>query len=452
MSEVSHAGAYWNYIRHRAESHPGETICLRKLHFKNFESEESDDIAQGCSLDFSESSFENCRIENWTMKDVIFRGCRFSKSKFVDCKFAGTSFDFSSTYIESFDDFFYNCEFGSIRPAPEELGRLDFGSCVVENGKRLFGRCSANVSFLSLHESELRISGLEIAIIASSKGEGRATKRVIVRDHGIWLFDVDSIDLSQFYLEGRLKIETLRTPQESCSPRLNVERTNLAAMASAEFRNVNFERADFSEAIVGDSFFINCKWPTASGYNIAWNEELLCSQRHTPNNQTSAWRELEHFYGQLRKNYEKNGSYAEAGHWHYREMEARRNLMNLEFRGSRLSRWFHCDVISLSAWYKRISNYGESQTRPLVWIAAIFLSCAVLYSYCGVKIGDEPATRGISDLLTGAIYSLHVMTLQYGKNATATNPFGYFLSLFQLLLTAIIVPLFLLAVRRKFRR
>jgi hypothetical protein len=217
-------------------------------------------------------------------------------------------------------------------------------------------------------------------------------------------------------------------------------------MKSVRFDNVDLSDTSFFRSSLESVHFVGCEWPHSGGYALI-KDELLFSPSSDP--YFSA--ELLRLYTQLKKNFEEHRNFADAGHWFYREMEARRRVALLNCP----SGWWRevrFRVFALSWWYKVFSRYGESPGRPLYWIAGIFVAFAVAYSFCGIKIGGESPTSGIADILHGAIYSLNVMTLQYGKNATATNPFGHFLSLLQLILTAIVVPLFLLAVRRKFRR
>jgi hypothetical protein len=187
-------------------------------------------------------------------------------------------------------------------------------------------------------------------------------------------------------------------------------------------------------------------------------------------------------YQQLKKNYDDRRDYWTAGDFHYGEMEMKRLSSP---RRNRVLRWLHRNL-GLVAWYKYTSECGESYVRPAVWLAALLVAFALLYPLAGLRSTDraggaalshasaqpagasivsystlpgfllkEPSGRFVGALKFfghSAVTTLGVAFLQRELSYEPGYPWGRLLSWLQLLLTYTLVALFLLAVRRQFRR
>jgi hypothetical protein len=139
-------------------------------------------------------------------------------------------------------------------------------------------------------------------------------------------------------------------------------------------------------------------------------------------------------------------------------------------------RWWH-QWFGLAAWYRRASDYGESWGKPLLWLFAVLVLFAALYPLLGLKPvpGKSPAAKTTSvqvetplpqetDLKywnyerPGRLFrdsvmtSLGVAAFQRDLAYEPSYPWGRLLALLELLLTSTLIALFLLAVRRQFRR
>lgn len=101
-------------------------------------------------------------------------------------------------------------------------------------------------------------------------------------------------------------------------------------------------------------------------------------------------------YQQLKKNYDDKRDYWTAGDYHYGEMEMKRLATP---RKNQFLRWAHRHL-GLVAWYKYASQYGESYGRPPLWLIAALLSFAFLYPFAGLQYNasrDRPqAKRALS--------------------------------------------------------
>ena len=210
-------------------------------------------------------------------------------------------------------------------------------------------------------------------------------------------------------------------------------------------------------------------------------------------------------YQQLKKNYDDRRDYWTAGDFHYGEMEMKRlacpRLTWLSWLKAKLSgrprlsklgewcgklqsnawlltkvRWWH-QHFGLAAWYRRASDYGESWGKPLLWLFAVLVIFAALYPLLGLKpaAGKSPTTKTTSiqvqtpspqetDLRywncehPGRLFwhsvmtSLGIAAFQRDLAFEPSYPWGRLLALLELLLTSTLIALFLLAVRRQFRR
>jgi uncharacterized protein YjbI with pentapeptide repeats len=176
-------------------------------------------------------------------------------------------------------------------------------------------------------------------------------------------------------------------------------------------------------------------------------------------------------YQQLKRNYDNKADYWTAGHFHYGEMEMKRL-----YSGSTIKwvRWLHSNL-GLIAWYKYASSYGESYVRPMIWLAAILLLFTLIYPVAGLSIQSEvkcPAEQTATyshpsgqcshqgNVLQSRIElvghsfmtTLYVAAFQKDLVYKPTYPWGRLFGLLEALLTSTAAALFLLAVRRQFRR
>jgi uncharacterized protein YjbI with pentapeptide repeats len=180
-------------------------------------------------------------------------------------------------------------------------------------------------------------------------------------------------------------------------------------------------------------------------------------------------------YQQLKKNYDDRKDYWTAGDFHYGEMEMQR--LHSPSR-NRAVRWLHRNL-GLVAWYRYASEYGESYVRPLFALLAILAVFTLLFPLPGLIL-TKPDSAETAPLLSPLSYGgfpayIHaykgpawVATLAFFGHSLMTAlsvagfqkeliyqpayPWGRAFALFELLLTSTLIALFLLALRRQFRR
>jgi hypothetical protein len=181
-------------------------------------------------------------------------------------------------------------------------------------------------------------------------------------------------------------------------------------------------------------------------------------------------------YQQLKKNYDERKDYWTAGHFHYGEMEMKRLS----------GRWRNFGLV---AWYKYASQYGESYMRPVGVLLIVLGLFTLLFPWAGLKLNESPphsvaslGTRPTPPATTadelsykhfadfvgaypakkwvgGAAFfgnsfmtTLSVAGFQKELKYEPSYPWGRVLALLELLLTSTLIALFLLALRRQFKR
>jgi uncharacterized protein YjbI with pentapeptide repeats len=182
------------------------------------------------------------------------------------------------------------------------------------------------------------------------------------------------------------------------------------------------------------------------------------------------YRVIAELYQQLKKNYDDRRDYWTAGDFHYGEMEMKRLHSDHD---NQAVRWLHRNL-GLVAWYKYASDYGESYVKPALWLMAILMVFTFLYPWKGlcteIKAGKPTGDLvhcdpekievaygdGVSRLRSvvghGAMTSLYVAAFQKDLTYQPSYPWGRLLALVEVLLTSALGALFLLAVRRQFKR
>ena len=173
-------------------------------------------------------------------------------------------------------------------------------------------------------------------------------------------------------------------------------------------------------------------------------------------------------YQQLKKNFDDRRDYWTAGDFHWGEMEMKCLSSG---RSNLVLRWLDCNL-SLTALYKYASAYGESYGRPLAWLGFVLLVFTLAYPLAGLeraggesepvvswaKMGQFFAERNYAwwsvpgFWLHGLLMAVSVMMLQRDLPYSPASSLGWWLRLAEYLLSVILIPLFLLALRRQFRR
>ena len=252
-------------------------------------------------------------------------------------------------------------------------------------------------------------------------------------------------------------------------------------LGQALFHNCDVSRSDLFFGRLGASASAAAKaWSWRS--RSASSRTVASALRPGPDNHDERdYRLIAELYQQLKKNYDDRKDYWTAGDFHYGEMEMKRLHSR---RKHPCLRWLH-RKLGLVAWYKYASAYGESYLRPLPWLAGVLVLFALLYPLAGLTPAPSPPPSATPQASAPAppvrlsyrqfdkfvqahpgpewfkcapffgnslMTTLSVGSLQREPRYEPSYPWGRLLALLQLVLTSTLLALFLLALRRQFRR
>ncbi|PKP38374.1 MAG: hypothetical protein CVT98_05135 [Bacteroidetes bacterium HGW-Bacteroidetes-15] len=155
--------------------------------------------------------------------------------------------------------------------------------------------------------------------------------------------------------------------------RVDFSYTNFEYPDTIEFVDVNLSKAKFLHCLNIDKIgrFEKIKWAKKGGRKAVYDESTVMRQD---------CEYVAEIYRKLRLNYEKNLRFSEAGDFYIGEMEMRRKSVKLvgrEIKNKILNLIFR--NISLIAWYRNFSYYGENYFLPVVWMFLITLVFAFYY-------------------------------------------------------------------------
>ena len=177
-----------------------------------------------------------------------------------------------------------------------------------------------------------------------------------------------------------------------------------------------------------------------------------------------------HIYQQLKKSYDDRLDYWTANKFHYGEMEMLRLAGPAEAKGL-LKLWGRLSPqIGLVAWYRYASDYGNSYIKPILWLLATLVLFAGLYPLTGlkysgqncretytstwsaVKTPKEKLQAELSLVGRSLLAAVDVAGFQKSPEYVPAYPWGRVLGIAETVLTSTLFALFLLAIRRQFRR
>jgi len=205
------------------------------------------------------------------------------------------------------------------------------------------------------------------------------------------------------------------------------------------------------------------------------------------------YRLIAELYQQLKRNYDDRKDYWTAGDFHYGEMEMKRlatpadripqalgSVLLGKARYQRVRRWLH-QRLSVVAWYKYASQYGESYARPAILLGATLLLFALLFPAVGLRYdptkdyaGNAPTSAPVvltyaSPLLpwqpvadrhraqwrlfgNSCLTAVQIAAFQKDPAYQPIYARGRLLTVLETLLTSTLAALLFLAVNRQYRR
>ena len=243
------------------------------------------------------------------------------------------------------------------------------------------------------------------------------------------------------------------------------------------FDDVDLSRVVFHSLDVSEVWFTSSvRWGKRggkSGYRVF--EEMIDLEqefgRALKRDGCRDYRGIEMIYQQLKKNYDSRLDYKTGNEFHFAEMEMRRLAELPNGRLLKLRQWRH-SRLSLVAFYRLFSNYGNNYVKPVCWLLVTVILAAVLFptfglvekqqysktpeTYKGVWYANDTWTNNFWNeaklIGKSAIAAVDDATFQRSPEYTPVYPWGRVVAILETLLTSTLLGLFLLAIRRQFRR
>jgi len=227
-----------------------------------------------------------------------------------------------------------------------------------------------------------------------------------------------------------------------------------------EFVNVDLSKTSFLHCQGIEKFrFVDVEWARKTEL-IVFREKAIYDETVIYEGKHENYELVGEVYRKLRINYERNLRYADAGDFYVSEMEMKRK--NAKLHGIKIGKEGIINIIlrflirnfSLTAFYRYFSYYGETYLLPLFWILAI------IFIFFPVLLSTDPLTSAqivfqstpdklnekVSDLvinLDGIYSSLKIGTITINSG---------WLVLIERIAGILFIALFVLALRRKFKK
>ncbi len=382
---------------------------------------------------FNKSEFEDCRFTGLSFQEsVSFRECVFLRTPFRDIDIKAAAVDFERSTMSGLTVQFEGCDFQCTKA-------IAFVGAHIESGTNPFSGCFFEAPQIQFLDCTLNTDRLYVLIVGSAD---------LLRNDRYLALAGEEIYFDGLKLNGHFEYANPIECRE-VSPIVKFSQVNFRQMKTAIFFEANLKRARFTYSVLHNVEFRNPRFEESSGRKQIYDEIVRVDDTDEEH--------IRDVYIQLKRNFEEAHNYADAGDWFYREMECRRRLA--EANRSKHP-WLGLPSVILYRLYKFVSEYGENYARPFWGLIATLLFGATSYFYSG--FGTEGTTNydlawpptvdsfwGFTDAM---LYSLGVMSFQVTKTGFQHGTSTTAVTLAQVVFTLILVPLFLLALRRKFRR
>lgn len=262
--------------------------------------------------------------------------------------------------------------------------------------------------------------------------------------------------------------------QDQSQPSALFSFATFANPGEAVFDDVDLSRVFFHNCDVSAVWFTSsARWAESSGRKAVIFEETIPLDegygRQLQRNGQRDYQAIAQIYQQLKKNYDARLDYWTANEFHFGEMEMKRLAGPTTGPLLPLRRWWH-RRLGLVALYRRASDYGNNYRKPILWLIGILILFAALFLLpeVGIQRNGHVATWSsawqahrpiLSNLAAEArlfgnslLASIDTAMFQKAPEYAPAYPWGRVLAIAEVSLTSTLFALFLLAIRRQFRR
>lgn len=447
-----------NLLEHYINSSKNENrVCLSYMKFEGFQ--------------FDKELFELITSKN---KNLYFRNCQFNS-----CSFFGTHF-FRNI---SFDDsYFKNTIFSQ---AVFTGDSLNFDRVTFEGKLPVFDYCTFEPdTVISFYDSIFDLNNIPFTktyirtpkvifintIINSERFYILSVERLApLYDKNYLSIKTDAIFFTAMKFQGHFEYTNGKSTNVKNPPALLFQNINFSQMKSASLINANLEKARFTFSKIDEIYFLNPRWADdEKNYDCIYDEL-------SPSKDVEI-EEVLRLYTQLKQNYESNRDFILAGHWFYKELNIRKKIHQNEKLKTFKQKFLNNMVILAIDIYYKISSYGQNFVKPLALLVFFLILFSPLYMIGGFTYNKVPIsfeldftnirnfgycyyveynifteTNFLSNLFSSFLYSCSTLFLNLNRNFESASKITNLFQIAHYLINITIVPLFFLALRRRFR-
>ena len=263
-------------------------------------------------------------------------------------------------------------------------------------------------------------------------------------------------------------------PEGKSAPSAVFDLAEFSQPGAVVFNEVDLSRVLFQNCDVSQLWFASSvKWAERPGGRglAVFDETVPLNHQGLQGNGRRDFKAVAQIYHQLKKNFDSRLDYWTANDFHFGEMEMKRLAGQDAGCLLPLRRWLHRNL-STVAFYRLTSDYGNSYRKPAAMLLATLALFAVLLPLPGIGLKRQSANlpetytttwdtrdgwapnlnREVRLEAKAAVAAVEAATYQRNSEYSPAYPWGRVLAIVTTLLTSTLFGLFLLAVRRQFKR
>ena len=212
---------------------------------------------------------------------------------------------------------------------------------------------------------------------------------------------------------------------DTTAPEVNFSRVSTSIKTAIVFNEMDLGAWSFVETpVIKNAHFIDVSWRgTGKPKRNHTRDEAIAKDGW------ASYESASNVYRRLRRNFEEKLAYSEAGDFFIGQMIMYRKYL---FKHRRLLRW------GFSWLYNLFSRYRESIWLPLAWLLTLFVATSYFYSFSG---------QSVSEALRSSFLGFVSLKIDLTKGYA-----GWLIPSLQRIIVIPLITLFILALRRAFRR
>lgn len=327
---------------------------------------------------FSGAQFNKANFSGTKFNEAIFSGAQFnneasfSEARFDSAYFTHAQFnraDFSKTQFDNMV-YFYKAQFNGAA----DLSRVQFGNGADFSDAEFIEEADFRWAKFGNRADFSRVQFGNGAYFSQAQFSDEANFSWAEFDNGAYFSEAQFNNKTKFYMSTFMDEVRFIWTKFNNESFINFEYSKFHKPKDVRFQNVNLSNISFLYTDITEVEFLNEEWAKKNGRLTAVDESRIMEDENI------TYEAVAQLYRRLRRNYEDNYRFAEAGNFFIGEMEMRRLDVTARFRNEKVKKielWFKRNF-SLLGIYKHLSFYGESYIRPAIYAFIVIISYPML--------------------------------------------------------------------------